>query len=540
MNTAVRTVTKIEANPMFSSKREEFRQLRVAAYCRVSTDDEDQINSYNTQVAFYTEYISSNPKWKFVGIYADEGVTGTMVSKRKGFQDMIKDCEKHKIDLILTKSISRFARNTVESLTYVRKLKAMNIGVMFEEQNINSLTTDSEMFVGLYSVIAQAESENISANVRWGIQQRMKKGIYGFHFKTYGYIKGTDGEPEIVPDEAEVVRKVFKLYLNGYSISGIEKYLTENKLFNREGKPFSSSVIRSILSNEKYVGDLLLQKTYRLDCISKKTVVNNGQLPKYLVSNNHAPIIDRDTFNLVQLETARRGSKSKKSDNCITELGKYSSKYAFSEILFCGDCGSPFRRKVITRANGRDVYWRCINRAENGKKYCKKSVGIKEKDLQDAVCRALTRISPERADLLNAINSALAYGISGDESVLSTFNIDQNIAQLKGQIQTLMDTAGKTEGDKERYFDEISKLYLQITALREEKKKIQIQMDTQEETEKEIKRINKLLEGFDISFTEFDDIVVRRIIDCIKVVNNEELQIIVKGGLEIKEKIHVE
>ena len=395
MNTAVRTVTKIEANPMFSSKREEFRQLRVAAYCRVSTDDEDQINSYNTQVAFYTEYISSNPKWKFVGIYADEGVTGTMVSKRKGFQDMIKDCEKHKIDLILTKSISRFARNTVESLTYVRKLKAMNIGVMFEEQNINSLTTDSEMFVGLYSVIAQAESENISANVRWGIQQRMKKGIYGFHFKTYGYIKGSDGEPEIVPDEAEVVRKVFKLYLNGYSISGIEKYLTENKLFNREGKPFSSSVIRSMLSNEKYVGDLLLQKTYRLDCISKKTVVNNGQLPKYLVSNNHAPIIDRDTFNLVQLETARRGSKSKKSDNCITELGKYSSKYAFSEILFCGDCGSPFRRKVITRANGRDVYWRCINRAENGKKYCKKSVSIKEKDLQNAVCRALTRISPE-------------------------------------------------------------------------------------------------------------------------------------------------
>ena len=538
MNTAVRTVTKIEANPMFSSKREEFRQLRVAAYCRVSTDDEDQINSYNTQVAFYTEYISSNPKWKFVGIYADEGVTGTMVSKRKGFRDMIKDCEKHKIDLILTKSISRFARNTVESLTYVRKLKAMNIGVMFEEQNINSLTTDSEMFVGLYSVIAQAESENISANVRWGIQQRMKKGLYGFHFKTYGYIKGSDGEPEIVPDEAEVVKKVFKLYLNGYSISGIEKYLSENKLFNREGKPFSSSVIRSMLSNEKYVGDLLLQKTYRLDCISKKTVVNNGQLPKYLVSNNHAPIIDRDTFNLVQLETARRGSKSKKSDNCITELGKYSSKYAFSEILFCGDCGSPFRRKVITRANGRDVYWRCINRAENGKKYCKKSVSIKEKDLQNAVCRALTRISPERADLLNAINSALAYSISGDESVLSTFNIDQNIAQLKGQIQTLMDTAGKTGGDKERYFDEISKLYLQITALREEKKKIQIQIDAQEETEKEIKRINKLLEGFDISFGEFDDIVVRRIIDCIKVVNNEELQIIVKGGLEIKEKIH--
>lgn len=538
MNTAVRTVTKIEANPIFTSRRSEFTQLRVAAYCRVSTDDEDQINSYKTQVAYYTEHISSNPKWIFAGVYADEGVTGTLVEKRDDFKRMIKDCEKHKIDLILTKSISRFARNTVESLTYVRKLKAMNIGVFFEEQNINSLTTDSEMFVGLYSVIAQAESENISANVRWGIQQRMKKGLYGFHYKTYGYIKGTDGEPEIVPNEAEVIRKIFKLYLNGYSVSGIVKYLSENNIYNREGKRFSTSVIRSMLQNEKYVGDLLFQKTYRLDCISKKTVVNNGQLPKYLVSNNHSAIIDRDTFNLVQLETSRRTSKRKKSDNGITELGKYSSKYAFSELLFCGECGSPFRRKVITRGNSKDVYWRCINRIENGNKYCKKSMGIKEKILQDAVCRALNKISPERSELLNAINSALSYGITGDENVLSVYNIDHNISELKNQIQTLMDAAGNTEGDKERYYNEISKLYSQITALREEKKKIRVQMDAQAEAEQEIKRINSLLENCDMSFDEFDDIVIRRIIDCIRVIDNNELLIIVKGGLEIKEKIY--
>ncbi len=538
MNTAVRTVTKIEANPIFTSRRSEFTQLRVAAYCRVSTDDEDQINSYKTQVAYYTEHISSNPKWIFVGVYADEGVTGTLVEKRDNFKRMIKDCEKHKIDLILTKSISRFARNTVESLTYVRKLKAMNIGVFFEEQNINSLTTDSEMFVGLYSVIAQAESENISANVRWGIQQRMKKGLYGFHYKTYGYIKGTDGEPEIVPNEAEVIRKIFKLYLNGYSVSGIVKYLSENNIYNREGKIFSTSVIRSMLQNEKYVGDLLFQKTYRLDCISKKTVVNNGQLPKYLVSNNHSAIIDRDTFNLVQLETSRRTSKRKKSDNGITELGKYSSKYAFSELLFCGECGSPFRRKVITRGNGKDVYWRCINRIENGNKYCKKSMGIKEKVLQDAVCRALNKISPERSELLNAINSALSYGITGDENVLSVYNIDHNISELKNQIQTLMDAAGNTEGDKERYYNEISKLYSQITALREEKKKIIIKLDAQAEAEQEIQRINSLIKNCDISFAEFDDIVVRRIIDCIRVIDNAELLIIVKGGLEIREEIY--
>lgn len=175
---AVRTVTKIEANPLLTSKKNEYKQLNVAAYCRVSTDSDDQLQSYEAQVKYYTDHICQNPKWHFVGIYADEGITGTLVNKRERFKDMIKDCEKGKIDLILTKSVSRFARNTVDSLNYVRRLKAMGIGVFFEEQNLNSLITDSEMLIGFHSVMAQSESENISANVRWGIQQRMKNGTY--------------------------------------------------------------------------------------------------------------------------------------------------------------------------------------------------------------------------------------------------------------------------------------------------------------------------------------------------------------------------
>ena len=218
-------VTKIEANPLLVNKENEYRQLRVAAYCRVSTDSDEQLDSYEAQLAYYTDAIAKNPKWRFAGIYADEGITGTMAKKRPQFLKMISDCEKGKIDLILTKSVARFARNTVDSLKYVRKLKGMGIGVFFEEQSLDTMKADSEMCLGLYSVMAQAESENISANVRWGIQQRMKSGTFAFRYNILGYRKGENGEPEIVPQEAEVIRRIFQMYLDGSSLDQIKEYL---------------------------------------------------------------------------------------------------------------------------------------------------------------------------------------------------------------------------------------------------------------------------------------------------------------------------
>lgn len=212
---AQKRVTKIDANPMLAKKRSDTKRLRVAVYCRVSTDDEEQLNSYEAQIAYYTEAIAKNPSWTFAGIYADEGISGTMTKKRKDFLRLMDDCEKGKIDMILTKSISRFARNTVDSLSWVRKLRAMNIGVYFEERAIDSLKAENEMLIGLFSVIAQSESENISANVRWGVQQRMKNGTYCSNFTCFGYKKGTNGIPEIVPEQAEVVRTIFDKYLDG-------------------------------------------------------------------------------------------------------------------------------------------------------------------------------------------------------------------------------------------------------------------------------------------------------------------------------------
>lgn len=223
-----RVITKIEANPLLIKHNNENALLRVAAYCRVSTDSDDQLESYKAQVAYYTEAIAKNPRWRFVDVYADEGITGTMTTKRTNFNRMIKDCDKGKIDLILTKSVARFARNTVDSLRYVRKLKAMGIGVYFEEQNLDSLKADSEMFIGLHSVLAQAESENISANVRWGIQQRMKSGTFAFRYNLLGYRKGQDGQPEIVEEEAENIRRIYSMFLNGSSLDQIKSYLETN------------------------------------------------------------------------------------------------------------------------------------------------------------------------------------------------------------------------------------------------------------------------------------------------------------------------
>ena len=332
-NMGIRTITKIEANPALFSRTADNRKLKVAAYCRVSTDEEDQLNSLETQMKYYTGKISENSEWTFAGIYADEGISGTSVDKRKEFMRLMRDCQKGKVDYILTKSTTRFARNTVDSLTWVRKLRAIGVGVMFEEQNLDSLKAENETFIGFYSVMAQSESESISGNVKWGVRKRMKNGTYKVRFDLLGYSVDKDGNPYIVPAEAEAVRTIFKMFLDGASLLQLQQYLEGNGFKTPRGNSvWQRSVISYMLKNEKYVGDVLYQKTYRRDCISKKVLRNNGELTRYLISNNHPAIIDRETFNLVQSEIARRSNKRKKSDKGLTELGKYSGKYALTDL----------------------------------------------------------------------------------------------------------------------------------------------------------------------------------------------------------------
>lgn len=322
--------------------RPEHKELRVAAYCRVSTTLEAQEGSYEAQVAYYTEKIQENPNWKNAGIYADDGKSATNTKKRDDFNAMIDDCMAGKIDMVLTKSVSRFARNTVDSLQTIRKLKENNIVILFEKENINTLDGSGELLITILSSQAQEESRNLSENTKWGITRRFENGIVSVNHKKFmGYTKDEKGNLVVVPEEAEIVRRIFRMYLEGSSVLEITRALEAYKIKTVTGKDkWNTSVITRMLVNEKYMGDALLQKTYTVGFLTKKRVKNDGIVPQYYIEDNHEAIIPKELFYKVQEEKARRASLNKaavtrKANKMKKERSKYSSKYALTEILIC-------------------------------------------------------------------------------------------------------------------------------------------------------------------------------------------------------------
>lgn len=328
-------------------------KLRVAAYARVSTDNEEQATSYEAQVEYYTNYIKANPDWKFVGVFADEGITGTNTKKRDGFNQMIARAKAGQIDLILTKSISRFARNTVDTLQTVRDLKALGVEVIFEKENLHTLDPKCEIMLTIMSSLAQEESRSISENIRWSMQKNMQQGKVSLNYKHFlGYCKGKDGRLEIVEEEAEIVREIYRLFLEGRGFREIARILTERQVPTPGGKAvWSCSTVRSILSNEKYKGDALLQKHYTVDFLSKEQRKNRGERPQYYVENSHPAIIDRETFDFVQKEIDRRLHAFKGYNLGEEEL--------FRDKLICSCCGRPYLPKRRETKSGIKFYWHC-------------------------------------------------------------------------------------------------------------------------------------------------------------------------------------
>lgn len=427
-------VVIIPPKPEYSGdNRIDIRPKRVAAYCRVSTDKEQQEHSFETQKEMYTEMIMMKPNWQIAGIYADEGITGTIAKKRPDFMRMIEDCRKGKIDIIITKSVSRFSRNNLDCLLYVRELKELGIPIIFEKEGINTLQVSSELLITLFSGLSQAESESISMNVKIGKRQSLKNGNVPFCYKSFlGYKKGADGKPEIVPEEAKIITRIYTEYLAGKSLNDIAKSLITDGIYTPTGKTqWTSNVVLSILSNEKYKGDALLQKTYIVDCISKKMKKNNGELPMYYVENNHPAIIDRSMFDRVQEEISRRNSKRKvKEKGTKTELGKYSSKYALSELLFCGNCGTPYRRVTWTNRGKKKVVWRCISRLDYGTKYCKESPSLEETALQNAITEAITnKAKSEGADVYRIQSHLKMY--QANQNTTSLIAKKNRLAEIK-------------------------------------------------------------------------------------------------------------
>lgn len=342
---------------------EENHQLRVAAYCRVSTELESQAGSYERQKFHYKEKIKKQEGWILAGIYADEGSSGTVKKKREGFLKLLQDCEGGKIDLILTKSISRFARNTVDLLTTIRSLKSKNIGVYFEKENIHTLDSTGEILITILSSLAQEESRNISENIRWSLRRKYEKGeptINHNHFM--GYTKDGSGNLVVAPKEAEIVRRIFHLYVLGYSSRYIAKDLEQNGMKTVMGKEkWLTSTIDRMLSNEKYIGDALLQKTHTIDFLTKERVKNLGALPKYYVKGNHEPIISEELFYAVQEEKLHRAYLARHE-------GTQPSPYALTGKVVCSVCGSYYYRIARRRGEHTTYLWRCPSRPAEVKK----------------------------------------------------------------------------------------------------------------------------------------------------------------------------
>ena len=503
--------------------------LRVAAYCRVSTQLEQQESSFEAQKNYYTEKITNNPNWKLAGIYADDGISGTDMKKRDEFNRLLQDCEAGKIDMILTKSISRFARNTVDTLNTLRILRKKGVTVFFEKEHIDTHADNGEMIITVLSGLAQEESFNLSENTRWGIIRKFENGtIILNHNRFMGYTKGKDGELAIVPEEAETVRLIFRMYLEGTSIAGIKRHLEKEGILTVTGrKIWNEGTISKMLSNEKYMGDALLQKSYTADFLTKTRKKNNGEMRQYYITDNHEGIVAKEIYYAVQQEKQRRAERRKPA---VTRRAKekkkgYSSKYILSNLLVCGECGQPYRRITWTRNGVKRIVWRCSNRVEHGTEYCKNSPTLDEEALQRAVMRTVGNVvrDSEFGSVMQN-NVILVIGQYADSIQSENNEIDEKIAGLEREmLQMVKETPDFNDG---AFLEKYRTLGGEIQKLKQKKiseanvRKLPVPSE-----------IGEKIESMDRNEIAFDPVLVGQLIEKIVVRNARRIEVVFKSGL---------
>lgn len=524
--TGARIVHKIESrNSLHPTMIDTAKQKkRVAAYARVSTDSDEQLSSYEAQVEFYTRHIQSNPEWEFVNVYTDEGISGTNTKKREGFNRMVADALGGRIDLILTKSISRFARNTVDTLTTVRKLKEKNVEVYFEKENIYTLDAKGEVMITIMSSLAQEESRSISENVTWGKRRSMEEGRFSLAYKYFlGYKKGDDGILEIVEEEAEIVREIYQLFLEGKTIRAIADYLTKQGIPTPRGKEkWSVSTIMSILTNEKYKGDALLQKTYTADFLTKKSKKNRGEVPQYYIKDSHPAIIDPATFDLVQQEVERRRPNRR-------QLHRSSP---FTAKIICGECGGYYGRKVWhSNSKHRKYIWRC-NQKYEAETTCS-TPNLDEPAIKAAFVEAFNRILGNKEQYIARFEEMLPLLADTTKLEAQMTEAQTKHDELMDNLRHYMEENTRQIQDQEEYNRRFSELDAECKKAEEEMAAIQKELLSQSGRKEQIRRcLDELRECGDI-LEEFDLDLWNSMVESVTVCTDKKLAFLFRDGTEV-------
>ena len=512
----------------------EEKKLRVAAYCRVSTLLEEQEGSYETQVRYYEDKISKCPHWICAGIFADDGKSATGTAKRDDFNSLIKACMNDKIDLVLTKSVSRFARNTVDALQNIRKLKDKNIPIIFEKEGINTMESGGELLITILSSQAQEESRNISENTRWGITRKFESGKVKVNFSRFmGYTKDKNGNLIIVPEEAKIVQRIFREYLDGSSLGQIARSLEKDCILTKTGKNhWNVSTIQRMLSQEKYMGDALLQKTYTTDFLTKHKVKNDGFLRQYYIENDHEPIISKEIFMAVQTEKKRRATLNKsavakKANNDNTEVkSKYSSKYVLSDIMLCADCGHKYRRQVWSKYGEKSAVWRCEDRLKLGKKSsCIHSPTLKEYDLHKAIMKAINEVIENKENFISTFRTNMLEVIDNYNAEITNSEIDKQIETLEKEMLSFTKRNTKFEPVTKDYEKDYKLLHDEIESLKRQKETNLENIENTKLYEDRLIKVNEILNIINPKLLNFDQELVKRLIESIKVKRNNVIEI---------------
>ncbi|HGA1221357.1 TPA: recombinase family protein, partial [Streptococcus suis] len=515
----MKKVITIEATPsIIRSSSDEFslKKRRVAGYARVSTDHEVQATSYESQMRYYSEYINGRDDWEFVKMYSDEGISGTNTKLRTGFKSMVEDALDGKIDLIITKSVSRFARNTVDSLTTVRQLKEVGVEIYFEKENIWTLDSKGELLITIMSSLAQEESRSISENVTWGLRKQFAEGKVHFPYtNVLGFKAGEDGAIVVDQDEAKTVRYIFQQALIGKSPYHIAKDLTEQVIPSPSGKShWNATTIKRMLRNEKYKGDALLQKTYTTDFLTKKKNINRGELPQYYVENNHEAIVDRETFDAVQQVLENKGRKS--------------STTIFSSKLVCGDCGHFFGSKVWhSTSKYRRVIYQC-NEKYKGISKCS-TPHVTEEEVIQWFISAVNQVLDNRIEVIDNLYVLLSIG--NLEVIDEQIKVLETEAEVVSQlVANLVSENAIIRQDQDKYLKNYNQLTSKYEGIVQDIESLELQRMQKSKRNKELQDFIGTLEKLGKVLTDFDELLWESLVESVMINEDKRAKFKFKNG----------